>query len=119
VSQASGSAPFSGYALRRVVVAADLHALRGPVDRHRQLPLHLDSSARPAYNFGSPRDRLQAYQLVLLKATDQADLEQWLQHAELVRLWRELHLPRTVRAASQREHPSLATLGGGPGVPQP
>ncbi|MDP9435541.1 MAG: hypothetical protein M3P93_10255 [Actinomycetota bacterium] len=119
MSQASTSAPFSGYALRRVVVATDLHALRGPVHGQRQLPLHLDSSARPFYDFGSPRDRLQAYQLVLLEATDQADLEQWLQHAELLRLWRELYLARTVRTAWQCAHPILAAVGAGPRVPQP
>jgi hypothetical protein len=118
VSPAGTSSPFSGYALRRVVVAPDLHALRGPLHGQRQLPLHLDSSARPFYDFGSARDRAQAYQLVLLEATETADLEQWLQHAELLRLWPELYLPRTVRAAWQGEHPVLARLGAGPHVPQ-
>jgi len=81
VSQASTTPPFSGYALRRVVVASDLHALRGPLQGHRQLPLHLDSSARPFYDFASPRDRAHAYQLVLLEAIEDADLERWLQPA--------------------------------------
>ncbi len=112
------SPPFSGYALRQVVVAPDLDALRGPLHGRRQLPLHLDSSARPLYDFGTRRDRAQAYQLVLLEATDPTDLEQWLQHAELLRLWPELYLPRTVRAAWQAEHPSLARIGAGPHVPQ-
>ena len=118
MSPASASPPFSGYALRRVVVAPDLHALRAPLRGQRQLPLHLDSSARRFYDFGSARDRAQAYQLVLLEALEVADLEQWLQHAELLRLWPELYLPRKVRAAWQREHPILASIGAGPHVPQ-
>lgn len=118
VSQASASPPFSGFALRRVVVARDLDALRGPLHGRRQLPLHLDSSARSFYDFGSARDRARGYQLVLLEAVDEADLEQWLQHAELLRLWPELYLPRTVRTAWQNAHPTLARIGAGPHVPQ-
>lgn len=119
MSPASTPAPYSGYALRPVVVAADLDSLRGPLHGRRQLPLHLDSSARPHYDFGSPRDRLQAYQLILLEAADQADLKQWLHHHELVQLWRDLYLPRSVRRAWEREHAELAVLGAGPHVPQP
>jgi hypothetical protein len=117
VSQPSAS-PFSGYALRGVVVAPDLDVLRGPLRGRRQLPLHLDSSARPFYDFGSARDRVQAYQLVLLEAVEVADLEQWLERAELLRLWSELYLPRTVRAAWQDAHAVLASVGAGPHVPQ-
>ncbi len=42
MSQPNAS-PFSGYALRPVVVAPDLDMLRGPLRGRRQLPLHLDS----------------------------------------------------------------------------
>ncbi len=105
--------------LRQVVVASDLHALRGPLQGQRRLPLHLDSSARPFYDFASPRDRAHAYQLVLLEAIGVADLEHWLQHEELLRLWPELYLPRHVRAAWQSQHPGLAEIGAGPHVPQP
>jgi hypothetical protein len=119
VRQASTSPPFSGYVLRQVVVAPDLPALRGPLQGQRQLPLHLDSSVRPFYDFASPRDRAHAYQLVLLEAIEAADLEQWLQHDELLRLWPELYLPRHVRAAWQNQHPVLAGIGAGPHVPQP
>ena len=119
MSQVGTSGPFSGFALRRVVVAADVHALHGPLQGRWQLPFHLDSSARPYYDFGSAGDRAQAYQLVLLEATDTVDLEQWLQHDELLRLWPELYLPRHVRAAWQSAHTVLARIGAGPRVPQP
>ena len=111
--------PFSGYGLRPVVVASDLEALRGPLHGRRQLPLHLDSSARPFYDFAAPRDRAQGYQLVLLEAADPTDLQQWLERAELLRLWPDLYLPRSVRAAGQDAHPVLAGIGAGPQVPQP
>ena len=59
------------------MTAPDLEALRGPLHGRRQLPLHLDSSARPFYDFGTRRDRAQAYQPVLSEAADAVDLEQW------------------------------------------
>ena len=112
-----GASPFCGYALRGVVVAPDLDVLRGPLRGRRQLPLHLDSSARPFYDFAWARDRAQAYQLVLLEAVEVAELEQWLERAELLRLWPELYLPRTMRAAWQDARPVLASIGAGPHVP--
>ena len=58
-----------GYALRPVVVASDLGALRGPLSGRHQLPLHLDASARAVYDLADPDDREHAYQLVLLEAS--------------------------------------------------
>jgi hypothetical protein len=110
--------PFAGYALRRVVVAPDLDALSGPLQGRWQLPLHLDSSARALYDFGSPLDRAEAYQLVLLEAGSQTDHEQWLDRDELLGLWPELYLPRVVRAAWQNEHSVPARIGAGRRVPQ-
>jgi hypothetical protein len=84
-----------------------------------QLPLHLDSSARAVYDFGSASDRAHAYQLVLLEAGSTDDLEQWLQHQELLRLWSGLYLPRVVRAAWQAQHRTLEQIGAGANAPQP
>ena len=114
----TGPIPGTGYALRRVVVATDLAALRGPVSGRWQLPLHLDASARAVYDFADPDEREEAYQLVLLEAASPADLEQWLDGTELVRMWPELYLPPVVRAAWQTEQPALAQAGAGPRVPQ-
>lgn len=119
MSRSDASAPYLGYALREVVVAPDLNALQGPLHGRWQLPLHLDSSARPVYDFAALRDREHAYQLVLLEASDVTDLEQWLDGGELVRLWDELYLPRRVRLAWQDRHALLARIGAGPHVPQP
>ena len=115
----AGPIPGTGYALRPVVVASDLTALHGPLQGHWQLPLHLDASARPVLDFADAGDREEAYQLVLLEAASEGDLEQWLDRDELIRLWPELYLPRTVRAAWQSRHDVLARAGAGPRVPQP
>lgn len=117
---AGGDGPIvgTGYALRHVVVAPDLAALRGPLAGRRQLPLHLDASARAVFDFAVAADREHAYQLVLLEAATVADLEQWLDGGELLRLWPKLYLPRVVRAAWQDRHPALARAGAGPHVPQ-
>jgi hypothetical protein len=112
------SLPFSGYALRRVTVASDLDALRGPLQGRFQLPLHLDASARAVYDFAFPAGRELAYRVVLLEAGSPLDHEQWLNRDELLRLWPDLYLPRVVRAAWQAEHPVLARIGAGPQVPQ-
>lgn len=114
----TGPIPGTGYALRRVVVATDLAALRGPLNGRWQLPLHLDASARAVYEFADPDEREEAYQLVLLEAASPADLEQWLDGTELLRLWPHLYLPRVVRAAWQAQQPDLALAGAGPRVPQ-
>ncbi len=114
----SGPIPGTGYALRQVVVASDLATLRGPLNGRWQLPLHLDSSARAVYDFADPDEREQAYQLVLLEAASPADLEQWLDGTELLRLWPDLYLPRVVRAAWQAQQPDLARAGAGRRVPQ-
>ena len=114
----TASVPFSGYALRRVTVAPDLDALRGPLHGRFQLPLHLDASARAVYDFASSADRELAYRLVLLEAGSALDHERWLDRDELLRLWSDLYLPRVVRAGWQAEHPVLARIGAGPQVPQ-
>lgn len=106
--------PFSGYALRRVTVAPDLEALRGPLQGTFRLPLHLDASARAVYDFASRPDRELAYRVVLLEAGSPIDHEQWLDPEELLRLWADLYLPRVVRAAWQAEHLILAQIGANP-----
>ncbi len=116
---AAGPIPGTGYALRPVVVASDLTALHGPLQGHWQLLLHLDASARPFLDFADAADREEAYQLVLLEAASEADLERWLYCDELLRLWPELYLPRQVRAAWQSRHDVLARVGAGPRVLQP
>jgi hypothetical protein len=103
--QGTRGAPYVGYQLRRSSSHLDLGSLHGPTHGSHQLPLHLDSSARAAYDFAVPGDRQEAYQLVLLEAADASDHEQWLERTQLLELSAELYVPRTVRGAWQSVHP--------------
>ena len=106
-----------GRALRTIVVAPELSALRGPVAGVHRLPLHLDSSAPASYDFGDPHRRSLAYRIVLVEAGSEDDLTTWLEHAALSEAWSDLYLPRPVRRAWEQRHPELATRGAGPDVP--
>lgn len=111
--------PGAGYALRPSTVIDDLDDLCGPVTGVFELPLHLNASVPRRFDFGDPADRLAAYQLVLLEATSSTDLIQWLDRAELQRLWPDLFLPRQLRQAWQAAHAALRRRGAGAHVPQP
>ena len=106
-----------GRALRTVVVAPELAALRGPVGGTHRLPLHLDSSAPTSYDFADPHRRSLAYRIVLLEAASEGDLTTWLERAALIDTWPDLYLPRPVRRAWEDRHPELAVRGAGPDVP--
>ena len=106
-----------GYALRTVTVVGDLSKLNGPLEGTVRLPLHLDASARSWFDLSDEHRREVLYQLVLLEAASEADLEGWLDADELVRMWPNLYLPRVVRAAWEQRHPVLAGRGAGPHVP--
>ena len=106
-----------GRALRTIIVAPELSALRGPVDGLHRLPLHLDSSAPTSYNFADPHRRSLAYRIVLVEAGSERDLTTWLEQEALVEAWPDLYLPRPVRRAWEDRHPALARRGAGPDVP--
>lgn len=118
-TRGGGPIPGTGYALRHVLVAPCLSALRGPLIGRLQLPLRLDASARHVYAFPDEQWRELAYRTVLLEAGTVTDLEQWLDGRELMRLWQQLYLPRVVRAAWQDRHPAWPGSGAGPRVAAP
>ena len=107
----------TGRALRPVVVVQDLHELHGPLTGQHRLPLRLDASARPAYDFADPQRRDLAYRTVLMEACSVSDLTDWLEEGALLAMWPDLYLPKNVRAAWEGQHPKLARLGAGPHVP--
>ena len=109
--------PGTGRALRPVVVAERLDELHGPVAGRHRLPLRLDASARPLYDFADPHDRDLAYRIVLSEACSAADVTDWLDRDALLDMWPQLYLPKNVRAAWEHQHPKLAQLGAGPDVP--
>lgn len=94
---------------RPVVVVDDLARLHGPADGILTLPITLNWTPRSHYDLGDETARRSFYQVVLREALSEAELEANL-NAELLRLlWETLTLPRTVREAWERTHPSLAT----------
>ena len=109
--------PGTGRSLRPVVVAERLDELHGPLTGRHRLPLRLDASARPLYDFDDPHDRDLAYRIVLSEACSMADLTDWLDQSALLAMWQDLYLPKHVRAAWERQHPHLSQLGAGPHVP--
>lgn len=107
----------TGRALRPVVVVERLHELNGPVAGLHRLPLHLDASARPLYDFAEPHDRDLAYRIVLAEACSLADLTDWLDGDALLGMWQELYLPKHVRSAWEHQHAQLSQLGASSRVP--
>lgn len=109
----------TGRALRPVAVVEHLDALCGPRTGLYRLPLHLEASDRPLFDFADPADRSLAYRIVLAEAGSTADLTAWIDRNELIAIWSRLHLPKNVRAAWQHAHLELAQLGAAPHVPTP
>jgi hypothetical protein len=109
----------AGRALRIVVVAEDLDALRGPLSGCCRLPHHLDASARHLHDFADEQWRELAYPSVLMEAGTEADLTDWLDKNALLALalWPQMYLPLFVRLAWERRHRQLARGGARPHVP--
>ncbi len=104
---------------RTIHVAANLDALRGPLEGSVRLPLHLDASARATFFLGDVRRRSLLYEVVILEAWKDEDFAAWLNRDALIEAWPMLYLPRPVRAAWEAHHPVLAARGAGPDVPRP
>lgn len=84
----------------RPVASPDaLEDLDGPITGTVQLPLHAYSSgAGPGrvFDLGKVAECIELYQIVLTDGTRE-DLCGYINHAELLRLWRRLWLPEHVR----------------------
>ena len=102
--------PQARCALRPVVVASDLGALRGPRDGLATLPQRLYwSDPGRVFNLGDPDEAAEMYEDALLSARSEADLAGSLNGELLARLWPELELKTSVRQAWEAAHPLLAS----------
>jgi hypothetical protein len=100
------------YALRPVVVAADLAGLRGPASGPAELPQRLFwSGPGRVFDLGDHDQALEMYEAVFDAARSEADLAEYVNGELLARLWPELALAPRVRRAWEEAHPLLA-LGG-------
>ncbi|MBO0819303.1 MAG: hypothetical protein J2P26_00475 [Nocardiopsaceae bacterium] len=96
-------------ALRPVVVAADLAALRGPDGGLAELPQRLFwSGPGRVFDLADPDQALEMYEAVFDAARSEADLADHINGGLLARLWPDLALAPRVRRAWEAAHPALA-----------
>jgi hypothetical protein len=91
---------------RRVLVAARLSDLTGPVHGSVELPIWLFWYPDRAFDLDAPGMLPWMYQVVLREASSAEDLA-YLNGGTLIALWPDLHLPKGVRRAWEDIHPEL------------
>src|SRR6266480_481099 len=110
----------SRYALRPVIVAADLSELHGPASGPVELPQRLFwSGPGRLFDLSDPDEALEMYESVFDAARSEADLTEYVNGELLARLWPELALAPRVRCAWEAAHPLLALGGVVPAAPAP
>lgn len=95
---------------RPVLVVGALSELRGPESGIVEAPhriVWLPAEDR-RFDLGDGYDRVHLYEVVLREAARFQELCTLLNEGLLRRMWRDLHLPRGVRAAWEQRHPELA-----------
>ncbi|HWG01943.1 MAG TPA: hypothetical protein VG164_08870 [Trebonia sp.] len=101
----------SRYALRPVVVPADLAELRGPDSGQVTLPQRLFwSGPGRTFDIADTDQVLEMYEAVFDAARSAADLGEYVNTGLLIRLWPELALAPRVRRAWEAAHPRLCPV---------
>ena len=99
------------HALRPVVVAGSLAALRGPVEGLVELPQRLFWSGAERVFDLSDSDRLaEMYEVVFDAARTEADLAEYINGEMLARVWPDLALAPRARRAWEAAHPGLVPV---------
>jgi hypothetical protein len=93
---------------RPAVVTPTVAELTGPTRGRVTLPLRLMWAPDRTFDLDDPDQVLWMYEHVLRESTRSDDLRRFVNGAVLRRVWPALNLPRGVRAAWERRHPSLA-----------
>jgi len=116
---AAATAPGVAYLARPgrpAVVIPTLAELTGPTHGRVTLPLRLMWGPDRAFDLDDPDQLLWMYENVLRETTRSEDLRRYVDGGVLRRVWTALNLPRGVRAAWERRHPTLtAEYGDQPG----
>jgi hypothetical protein len=93
---------------RRVLVAADLADLRGPVHGTVVLRLRLYwSPAGRVFDLDDPLMLRTVYEVVLQESVQAGELATWLNGYKLAEVWPQLWLPKGVRRAWEERHPQV------------
>lgn len=104
----AANAPAGDYwASRPITVADDLARLRGPASGKVSLPLVLDWTPHGDYDLDDEQDRCSMDQVVLREASEESQLEEYLNETLLRQLWSTIFLPRLIREEWETQHPSL------------
>ncbi|TDO32039.1 hypothetical protein [Paractinoplanes brasiliensis] len=100
---------------RPVLVAGTLSELTGPTHGLIELPLRLWWGPQRAFDLSSPTMLAWMYENVLREAIRVEELRTYLHGPTLAEVWRDLNLPRGVRAAWETRHPRLRRAAARPG----
>ena len=94
-------------------MAGSLDDLCGPAEGIVELPLRLFwSSQDRSFDLGEPHMARSLYETVLREVSRPDDLVRYLNGGMLIRLWRELFLPKGVRRAWEDRFPVLRAARG-------
>jgi hypothetical protein len=92
---------------RPVLVAETLEELTGPDHGIVELPQRLMWNPNRHFDLDDPDLLRWMYENVLREAIRRDELRQWINGRVLVRVWRQLNLPRPVRQAWEARHGQL------------
>ncbi len=94
---------------RPAVVTRTLDELVGPEHGLVELPQRLFWQPNRIFDLDKPAQLHWMYENVLREAIRTDELRTWINAGILVRIWRELNLPRGVRQAWEARYPQLRT----------
>jgi hypothetical protein len=94
-----------------VVVPETLEDLHGPAEGVVNLPIWLDWGTHPTYDLSRRDHVIGMYHAVISEATDDADVNSWLNAGLLRAVWRELNLGPRYRRLWEERFPELAGDG--------
>lgn len=92
---------------RPAVVTATLDELTGPEHGVVELPQRLFWQENRTFDLDDPAELRWMYENVLREAIRTDEVQRWINAEVLVRIWRDLNLPRGVRRAWEAHHPQL------------
>lgn len=99
------------------MIPETLDTFAGPTAGTVTLDPRLDWSGNAQYDLDDPGRVASMYATVITEAATTDDLDRWLDHDRLTRLWPDLNLPDRARALWEHRFPELAT--GYPTDPAP
>jgi hypothetical protein len=93
---------------RPTYVVEDLSELTAPIAGTVTLPVVLNWTPIGEYDTSDIVQRKELYETVLAEALSEDDVKGYVNGDELLRVWKELRLPRRVRYAWESVHPVLS-----------